>query len=335
MNARQLKILAALAVLSIGAAAAVLHTGTTTVASDRRGERVVPGLAQKANDITGVTVRGATDMISIDRRDGAFVATDSGFPIKADAVRDLIAGAIELSFEEARTTDPARYGDLGLADPGQADAGKEITLRTASGDLADFIIGRRDPTVGGPLGGIYVRLKGQPQTWLARGNLTLPPGRADWFAPVELGIRRNDIKKVELADGGRDGATAMVTAEKPDQLILQNVPEGRVPDAFKVTRIATLIESFAFADVRKETKPADDARRLIADVGDGLRLTLTAVGDLPEGWIKISAEATGDAGRDKAKAINAKVAGYDFRLPPAQTDVLGWTLTDLTNEQKS
>jgi hypothetical protein len=335
MNARQLQILAVLAVLSVGATAAVLHTGSPTVASDRRGERVIPGLADKANDITGITVREAADMISIERRDGGLMAADSGFPVKVDAVRELVAGAIELTFEEARTSDPARYGDLGLADPGAADAGKEITLRTAAGDIADFIIGHRDATVGGPLGGVFVRLKGQPQTWLARGNLQLPPSRADWFSTVDLGIRRNEIKKIELAGGGRDGATAAVTTEKPDQLILQNIPEGRVADVFKVTRLATLVDSFAFQDVRKEMKPADDARRLTAETGDGLRLTITAVGDLLEGWVKISAEATGDAGRDKAKSINARTAGFDFRLPPAQTDVLGWTPADLTNEQKN
>jgi hypothetical protein len=335
MNPRQLKILAALAVLSVGATAFALHTGTPTIASDRRGERVLPGLADKAGDITGVEVREAADMITIARGDGGFVAADSGFPVKADAVRDLVAGAVELTFEEARTSDPVRYGDLGLADPGDADSGKEITLRTANGEIADFLVGHRDATVGGPLGGVFVRLKGQPQTWLARGSLRLPSSRADWFSPVELAIRRNEIKKVELSGGGRDGATAAVTAEKPDQLILQDVPAGRIADAFKVTRLATLIESFAFLDVRKQTKLADAPRRLTAETGDGLRLVITSVGDLAEGWVRISAEATGDAGRDKAKAINAKVDGFDFRLPPAQTDMLGWTLADLTNEQKS
>ena len=335
MTAGQLKILAVLAAACVAATAAVLHTGTANIASDRRGERVIPGLADKANDITGVTVREAADMIAIERRNGGFVAADSGFPVKADAVRDLVAGTIELTFEEARTSDPARYGDLGLADPGTANAGKGIALSTPAGEVADFVVGHRDATVGGPLGGVFVRLKGQPQTWLARGNLRLPPSRTEWFSPLELGIRRSDIKKVELAGGGRDAVTAAVTTEKPDQLILQNIPEGRVADAFKVTRIATLIESFAFQDVRKEMKPPDDARRLVADTGDGVRLSITALGDLSEGWVRISAEATGDTGRDKAKAINAKVAGFDFRLPPAQTDVLGWTVADLTNEQKS
>ena len=39
-----------------------------------------------------------------------------------------------------------------------------------------------------------------------------------------------------------------------------------------VSRLATLIESFAFQDVRKATKPADDARHLVVDTEDGVRL---------------------------------------------------------------
>jgi hypothetical protein len=336
MNTRQLTVLAALAVICVGVTAAVLHTtNANTIASDRRGERVLPTLAGKANEITGLAVHQGTDTLSIDRRDNGFVAADSGFPVKADAVRDVVAGSVELTFEEARTSDPARYGDLGLADPGAAEGGKEITFRTVGGEIGDVVVGNRDNSVGGPFGGVFVRLKGQPQTWLARGNVRLPPERADWFAPVDLGVKRSDIKKIELSGGGREAVTAATTAEKPNELTLENVPEKHVADAFKLSRLPTFIESFAFQDVRKQAKPADDSRRLVAEVGDGLRLTITSVGELADGWVQIVAEATNDAARDKAKAINAKVEGYDFRLPPHQVEVLGWTIADLTNEQKS
>jgi hypothetical protein len=335
MNPRQLTILAVVAVLSVGATAVVLRTNATTIASDRRGERALPALAGKANEITGLTVLDGSDKLAIERRDNAFVAADSGFPIKGDAVRDAVAGSIELTFEEARTNDPARYGDLGLADPGAAEGGKEISFRSASGDLGDIVIGNRDNSVGGPIGGVFVRLKGTPQTWLARGNVQLPPGRADWFAPLELGVKRSDIKKIELGGGGRDGVTASATAEKPNELTLENVPEKRVADTFKVSRLTSLIESFAFQDVRKQGQPEADPRRLVADTADGLRLSFTNVGDLADGWVQVTAEATNDAARDEAKALNAKAQGYDFRLPPHQVELLGWTIADLTDEQKA
>ena len=129
--------------------------------------------------------------------------------------------------------------------------------------------------------------------------------------------------------------TASANAEKPGDLVLADVPEKRTADTFKVSRLATLVESFTFQDVRKATKPADDARRMVVDAGEGLRLVLTAVGDITEGWVQIAAEATNDATKDKAKLIASKVDGYDFRLPSNQAEILGWTITDLTDEQKS
>ncbi len=345
MRSAQLGVVAALAAVSVAATALVLNTSAPTVASDRRGEKVLPAVLTKANDIDAISVRAGDDSIAIDRKDYKFVAADSGWPVKTDAVRDLVASAAELNYEESRTSDPARYGDLGLADPGTAGtskdaagvdsavAGKEIVLRSGGSDVADLIVGNRDNTVGSAVGGEYVRLKGQPQTFLVRGNIRLPGSRTDWYVPVDLDVKRSEIKKIELSGGGRDGLSA--TAEKPGELKLDNVPEKRTPDTFKVSRLGTLIESFTFQDVRKATPPAADARHMVIDTEDGLRIVLTSVGDITEGWVQVSTEATGDAKPDKAKEIATKVDGYDFRLPSNQAEILTWTPADVTEEQKS
>src|SRR5215475_7614825 len=283
MNTKHLTALAVLAAISVAATAWALHAGSPTVASDRRGETVLPLLMAKRNDVTSLSIRDGADTLAIERRDNRFVASDSGYPIKTDAVRDVIASSAVLSFQEARTSDPARYGDLGLADPGAKDAGKEVTFRTAGGELASFVVGNRDTTVGGPTGGVFIRLKGQPQTFLARGDVRLPAVRSDWFVSFDLDVKRNEVKKVELTGGGRDGVTASANADKPGELVLADVPEKRNAETFKVSRLATLVESFTFQDVRKATKPAEDPRRIVVDAGEGLRLVFTALGDIADG----------------------------------------------------
>ncbi len=335
MNNRQLVILAVLAAVSVAATSIVLRTSTPTVASDRRGERVLPAVADKANEVTGLIVHQGADTLAMERRDAGFVAAESGFPVKTDAVRNLLASSIELTFEEARTSDPARYHELGIADPGTSEgSGTEVVLRTAAGELADFVVGNRDLTVGGAVGGVFIRIKGQPQTWLARGNVRLPANKAEWISPVDFDIKRSDIKKIELSGGGIEGVTVTANSEKPGEFTLEKVPEKRVADTFKLSRLATMLESPAIKDVRKPSKPADNPRRVIFDVADGLRLVLTAVGEPAEGWVQISAEATGDAQREKAAAISAKVKGFEFQLQPHQGEILGWTANDLTNEQQ-
>jgi Domain of unknown function (DUF4340) len=337
MNAKHLVPLAAVAVVSVAATAWVLQTSTQTVASDRRGESVVPSLLAKANDLTGLSVRDGNGTVAVELRDNRYVAAESGYPIKTDSIRDVIASSAELAFEEARTADPNRYGDLGLADPGDknaSEAGKEITFRTAGGELADFVVGKTDSTTGSPAGGVFIRVKGQPQTFLARGNVRLPATRSDWYVPFDLDVKRSEVKKVELAGGGRDGLTATAKADKPGTLELADVPEKRAAEDFKVSRLATLVESFTFQDVRKATKPADDARKMTVDAGNGLRFTFTSLGAVSDGWVQVAAEATEDAAKDKAKLIMSKVEGYDFRLPSNLAEALGWTMADVTNEQK-
>jgi uncharacterized protein DUF4340 len=337
MNTKYLTTLAALAAVSIAATAWVLRTSAPTVASDRRGENVVPSLAGKANDITGVSIHDGADTLVIERRDNRFVEANSGYPVKIDAVRDLIASGAGLTFQEARTSDPARYGDLGLADPGAKDAGKEVTFRTADGELASLLVGKSDATVGGPAGGVFIRLKGQPQTFLVRGNVRLPSGgRSDWFVPVSFDVKRYEIKKAELTGGGRDGVTVVAGGETPGQFVLADVPENRTPANMKASLLPSFVDSFAFQDVRKATtKPAADARRLVVDAGGDLQIIFTTLGDLAEGWVQITAEAKTDAAKDKAKLITSKVEGYDFRLPSSEADRLGWTTADLSVEQKN
>src|SRR5215813_3051007 len=278
MNAKHLTPLAVLAAVSVAVTAWVLQTSASTVASDRRGETVIPSLLAKANDITAFAIRDGNGTLAIERRDNRFVAADSGYPIKTDAVRDVIASTAGLTFQEARTSDPARYGDLGLADPGAKDAGKEITFRTAGGELASLLVGNSDATVGGPSGGVFIRYNGQPQTFLVRGSVRLPPnGRAGWFVPVSFDVKRYDIKKVELTGGGRDGITVLPSTETRGQFVLADVPEKRTPDDLKASLLASLVDSFGFQDVRKATKPAADARRMVVETGEGLHIVFTSL----------------------------------------------------------
>jgi len=336
MNPKHLTTLAVLAAVSIATTGWVMHTSAPTVASDRRGENVVPSLLAKASDITGLSIRDGADTFVIERRDNRYVASDSGYPVKTEAVGELIASTAGLTFQEARTSDPARYGDLSLADPGAKDAGKEITFRTAGGELASLLVGSSDTTVGGPSGGAFIRLKGQTQTFLVRGSVRLPPnGRLGWFVPISFDVKRYEIKKVELSGGGLDGLTVLPNTGLPGQFVLADVPEKKTPDNLRASLLPSFVDSFAFQDVRKATKPAADARRLVVEAGEGLQITFTALGELTEGWVHITAEATNDAAKDKAKLITSKIEAYDFRLRSNEADRLGWTMADLSVEQKS
>lgn len=335
MNPKHLTPLAVLAAVSVVATAVTLHTGTPTIASDRRGEPVLPQVLAKGNDITAVSIRDGNGTLTLERRGNHFVAADSGYPVKTDTIRDLVSSSATLAFEESRTDDPQRYGDLGLADPAAKDAkdaGREIAFRTAAGELGDFVVGKPDATTGGLGGGVFVRIKNEPQTFLARGSVRVPTSRSEWFVPFDLDVKRNEVTKVVVTGGGRDDVTATAAPGKPLQL--ESVPETRKQEDFKVSRLASIVDGFTFQDVRKSTEGAGDSRHMIVYRGDDLRLTFTSIGSPGDGWVRIAVKATGDSAADTAKLIESKVDGWDFKLPTNLMEVFGWTVTDLTSEQK-
>lgn len=335
MDPKHLRTLAALAAISIVATALVLHTGAPTVASDRRGEKVAPSLLARADDITMLSIREGADTFVIERHNNRFVASDSGYPIRTDAVDDVIASSADLTFQEARTSDPARYGDLGLADPGGKDGGKEIAFRAAGGELARLLVGNGDTTTGGPDGGVFIRLNGQRQTFLVRGNVRLPAhGRAGWFVPIRFDVTVREIRKVALSGGGRDSVNILPDTQHGG-FVLADVPEERTPDNLSASLLPNILGSFAFEDVRRASSPAADPRRMVIEASDGLRIIFTTLGDLTEGWMQVTAEASNEAAKDRATLINSKVEGYDFRLPSKEASQLGWTMSDLSVERKS
>jgi hypothetical protein len=333
MNARQLTVLGGIAAVCVVATAAVLHTTATAVPSDHRGEPVVPALRSRAGELAGITIRDGADTFAIERRGGEFVAADSGFPIRLDTLREVVTQSAGLTFNDARTSDPGRYSELGLADTGNG-SGKEIVFRAANGDIADIVVGNNDNAAGSAGGGQFVRVKGQPQTWLARGTVHVPADRTGWYANVDFDTKRSEIKKVTLSGGTGETITVAADAKKPGEFDLENVPEKREADAFKVSRLATLFDAFAFQDVRKRAAPAPaDARRVVADA-DGVRVTLANVGNLSDGWVQVTAEPSATDGKpDKAKAITSKTADFEFRLPSQQAEILGWNLKDVTSDK--
>ena len=277
----------------------------------------MPALRSRAGELTGITIRDGADTFTIERRGGEFVAADSGFPVRLDALREVVTQSAGLTFNDARTSDPTRYSELGLADTGDG-SGKEIVFRAANGDIADIVVGNNDSAAGSAGGGQFVRIKG------AAADLARARSRARAAEPHRL-VRQCRFRHQAQRDQeghavrrrGRDDHHRGGRQEARRVRPCRTCRRSAQPDAFKVSRLATLFDAFSFQDVRKRTgAAAADARRVVADA-DGVRVTLTNVGNPSDGWVQVTAEPTATDGKpDKAKAINDQ--GRRFRIPPAE-----------------
>ena len=103
----------------------------------------------------------------------------------------------------------------------------------------------------------------------------------------------------------------------------------------KITRMSGVIETLDFQDVRKAGNGALAPRQYVAETRDGLVVKITPVGDLGENWVRIEVSSKAEASAEQAKALSATVSGRDFRIAGYQVEMFGWTMSEMTSEQKS
>ena len=337
MNVKQTGVLAVLALAAMGGTAISMRSGAQGFATDRRGEAVFPNMVSRLNDVASITVRDHERTFIIEKRADGFVEKDSNYPVKGDLFRDLAVGVAMLAYEETNTATPARYRDLGLAEPGAAPdtVGRQVTLRDGRGAvMANVIVGNRDATVGGARGGLYLRLPDQPQTWVARGDLRVPAPHAAWFEINLTNIGREALADLKISGGGLEDIVASAE-KKGDDLKLLNTPEDKAADSSKIMRLSFMVDPISFQDVRKqEGTPAADGRRMVVTARNGVRISYATIGKLADGWVRFTVEATSDEGREEAANLKSKMEGYDFKLATNEIEMLGWELKDVTTEPK-
>jgi hypothetical protein len=328
MTPKSLIVLALITAVAVGSAVVVARTGDAGGAIADRGRVLAPDLVAKAGSIASIAVTTGKTTTTLARAGDGFVDA-TGYPASTDAVRSMLTSIATLTVAEGKTDKPDRYADLGLADPG-ADKGAAtgIDIRTADGkSLVGLFVGTKDLTVGGSRGGQYVRLAGEAESYLVRGQVEVPAERSGWFDNELTDIKPGDLKTASLLTRT---AGRFDFVRQNETIALATPPEGRERDEPKFTKLAYMFKSFVFVDVRKAgAAPADTAPSFAIETADGLRVAMTEVtgsGDADKGWVRVTASSADAKSADAAKAIAAKVDGYEFKVRPNLFEIFDWTL---------
>jgi hypothetical protein len=335
MNMKSVIVLACVAAVAVAGTVLTRPSSPARISSDKRGVTVFPGLLQKANSVASISVRDATKTFTVVHNDKGFFEKASGYPVKDDIYRDLIGATASLSYEEAKTEDESRYGDIGLADPSKkvkdGQAGREVTLFDKDGKvLAKYFAGNRESNIGGAGGGQYIRLPDEKRVWLVRGAANIPAPHTAWFEINLINLNKAALAKVDISGGGKEELKFESANKDADLKLMTAVPEGRKENTTNTLRIAFMMDPISFDDVRKpaQGEPKPDARKVVAMNRDGLKITITNVGDIKDGWVRIEAEATTDKAKKEADELKKKIDGFEFKLIARYAEVLDWTLKD-------
>ena len=276
----------------------------------RSGTPVLAGL-DPVRDIARIDVRLADDDYSLVRSGESWrMDSETGYPARLDRVGELLTGLEGLSWGDAKTRDPRKFNQLGLADPDAGGNGAELLLRVAQGDIvAGFIAGRRD-------GQLYLRGRAEQLSFSAEGDLPPLNSRRSWL----------DFDVITMVPDAIEG----VVLEAPDgeRLHLVRQPGGGPRDFMPgpahageklVSRLAAATPALALSrfspldvkpDSELETVPV---ARHVTLTKDGLEVVSQAYNEADGLYLTIRAVEAAEGAR-RAEDINSRAIGWAFRL---------------------
>ena len=327
------------AVLAIGAVVTQPRVST----SESGSEIIFPGLLDRLQtDLKSVVIRHDGGTISLDRDGNVFRYRErANYPVATEKVVDLVVDIARLSKLESKTNQPERYARLELQDPAEKGSpAKQVTLIDASGkEMASIIVGKRKFTLGGKEGGTYVRLPGNPQTWLALGDVNPGTAPRDWIDRTLADIPETAIKRVVVTTPKGERVTAV--RGDGDTLAIENLPRSADPEsqftAGEYGRILAGLQADDVAPADQVQFARDKTYTGVVETVEGSVITLEMTEVDGRSWVRISAKPAAGLGTEGGAAqtmaaINARGQGYVFELPGYKVAILKRTLADLRSK---
>lgn len=363
MNKTGFLILTAVTAALIAGAAALRPAETTTAPA--AGARFFPDLDAKAvNAVDRLRVTAEARSFTLERKAGTwFVKEKGGYPATFARVKEALVSLSQLKQFERKTSDPSRYDKLDLEDPDKKGASsKRLTAFAGDKTVADVIVGKsnaKEILFGRSL--VYVRLPGDRQSWLAAGDPKLAAEIGDWLDRAVLDVKTGRIREVvqTAANGGDAAEPARVIVGKDkagdENFRLRNMPEGREIKGERFLRyIGESLDKLTLEDV----KPAGEidfagkaAGGAVFRTFDGLVVTakLARTGKPDEDdkyWMTFEAGVDesallkdkpkaesglkpADEVRKEAAAINARTAGWAYKVSSTVTRFMRYTMADI------
>ena len=365
-------ILVLAAVTGVVALAAIFSKQDSS-AIPGQGEPLFPELMAQINDARQVSGVSSDGSFTIKRRDDGWVVKEkSDYPADADKVHRLLLGTAQLTRIEPKTRKPELYAQLGVEDV-DADGSESLkfTLKNAGGDaLADFILGTRRPATGNPnLSEYFVRVPGNPQTWLVEGKLPDDKNPINWVDREILELDSKRVRAVRVTHANGDKIIVRRPDPSADDFELVGLPKGaQIKDVYAVNGIGNGLTNLSLDDVKSASAIRQDKKKAAMSVEittfDGLRVTMHTRKNGKENLAWFSAafdpalvyedtkpaktetgseaqdadEQTGlkatDAVKQEAETLNTRWQGWVYVVPQYRVDSVAKKKSDLIKFSK-
>ncbi|MDA0738124.1 MAG: DUF4340 domain-containing protein [Nitrospirae bacterium] len=295
MNTKTLTIMGVIAVVLIGTALLVSQQHGATPA--QTGQHLFQGLMSKINDVSELVVTAQTGTITIVRKGELWTVKEKhDYPANMEKIRAAVVGLGELKIIEAKTKKPELYEKLGLKDvEPEGSLSMRVALKDSAGAaMADVIVGKQQPSKGS-LGQdeVYVRIPGDPQTWLALGKFSVEKIPSEWLDKDFLEVEPKRVRRVNITHPGN--AKLILEKQKPggSDFKVINLPKGKeVQSQFAVNNVVSTVTSLLLDDVQPQSEVSFDDKSVVTatfQTFDGLEGTVKLLRKDEKNYVKVSA----------------------------------------------
>ena len=247
MQARQLLILAVLAVAAIAAA---LFLNADRSPSESNGGRLLPELEKQLNSISELRVIGADGnaAVTLNRTENNWVVVEKdGYPADRAKLRNTLLELAKATVIEQKTSKPDFYARLGVENPGSPDAANKALEIVTGSDTVRVIVGK----IAFDGYGTYVRLDGDPQGLLVSAELEPSTVPLDWISGELVDIAAADVAAVSIKQADGEQLRIEKSDRSDTNFTVRDVPEGRaLSSEFAADSIAAALGGLGFDDVR-------------------------------------------------------------------------------------
>lgn len=148
------------------------------------------------------------------------ISNNNNFPAQMNLVNDLLLGIAYLKKIEQKTKDPKLYSLLHVDDvKDEKSLAIAMTLKDSTNKvLVNLLVGKRgrQSVIGNKQQQLYVRKKGERQSWLVEGYLPISLEFKDWVYQPLLPVLANEIHKITIYNNHTRKIPIILLKEKED-----------------------------------------------------------------------------------------------------------------------
>jgi hypothetical protein len=325
---RNLVILGGAALVSLALAAFALEQRAAEGRAHYTPTQFLPGFASAVKNAALIHVAGHDGQFDVvyNPDKGWLLPQRGNYPADFDQVRHTLIGMATLQTVAPKTSRADWLHYLSLDAPPKG-AGTEITVKDKNGAVLGAMIAGNQEDLGDPNGmsGLFVRHPGDNQAFLARTAYVPHGDIASWFFTRVLSLGGTRLQEVAMFPLKGPGFTVSRPNASAQIYTLARTPKG-APNSQMINSIPFSIANFSFSDV-KPVNAADFAKpaKAVARTFDGLLVSFEFSQQGADVWTRFTASTAPGAKPEiaqQADAINARAAGFEFKLPAEKGNAL-------------